>query len=497
MPASAAARQRILPLALAVAVGLVLATPRLALAHLHLRYSVPAARSVLDTVPREIRLVFTEAPQLPMSSIRLLAADGSELELGASFIDPDSSNTLVTRLPVERLAAGSYTVHWRTASADGHPMEGRFAFTIVPGAIGLVAATPQRPSTDSAPIARESPGAPAVVSPLGPPAELDVESPIFVAVRWLGYAALFGLIGAVAFTLFVAPRAPSLETDAVRAAARVAVVASAILVVAWVARLVAESYALRGAGVAAILGGTTWGQAWILGAAASLVALGATFAATRGDTRAGWYMAAIAALAAAVSLPLSGHAVATPRLGAIAVVADSLHILGAGGWLGTLLVTVVAGIPITLRGERGARGREAAGLINAFSPVALGCAALLVATGVVAAWLHLGSLPELWQSQYGQVLLIKLAVIVVLVAVAFVNWRILRPTLGTDSATRRIRRSAVAEIGLATLVLAVTAVLVATPPPTESTVASSNRNDVRTTAMPEPSPPVSPPASGR
>jgi copper transport protein len=377
-------------------------------------------------------------------------------------------------------------------------MQGRFDFTIAPGAFGLVAATPRTPSTDSAPVARESPGAPTAVSTAELPTELDIESPVYVAVRWLGYAALFGLIGAVAFALFVAPRAPSIEADAVRAAARVAVVASAILVVAWVARLVAQSYALRGAGVAAILGGTTWGQAWILGAAASLVALGATFAATRSEIRAGWYMAAIAALAAAVSLPLSGHAIATPRLGAIAVAADALHILGAAGWLGTLLVTVVAGIPITLRGQRGSRGREAAGLINAFSPVALGCAALLVVTGVVAAWLHLGSLPELWQSQYGQLLLIKLVVILVLVAVAFVNWRILRPALGTDRATRRIRRSAVAEIGLATLVLAVTAVLVATPPPTESTVASSNRHGVRTTTTSlAPSPPVNPPASGR
>jgi putative copper export protein len=184
-------------------------------------------------------------------------------------------------------------------------------------------------------------------------------------------------------------------------------------------------------------------------------------------------VAALAALAAAVALPLSGHAVATPHLAALAITADTLHILGAGGWLGTLFVTVIAGIPVTLRGAPGARGREASGLINAFSPVALFCAALLVATGVVAAWLHLGSFAALWQSRYGQVLLIKLAAIAVLAVVAFINWRVLRPAMGSDAATRRIRRTAVTELGLAIVVLAVTAVLVATPPPTESATLSA------------------------
>jgi putative copper export protein len=152
------------------------------------------------------------------------------------------------------------------------------------------------------------------------------------------------------------------------------------------------------------------------------------------------------------------------------VIADALHVLAAGGWLGTLLVTVVAGLPVTLRGAPGSRGREASALIGAFSPVALWCAGLLVVTGLVAAILHLGSISALWESRYGQVLLIKLAVIAVLLVVASINWRILRPRLGTDQATRRIRGSAVAELTLALVVLVVTAVLVATPPPAESPV---------------------------
>jgi putative copper export protein/methionine-rich copper-binding protein CopC len=471
---SAAAPQRIFALAFAVALGLLLATPRLALAHLHLRHSSPAAKAVLDTVPREVRLVFTEAPQVAVSSIRLLAPGGSEVELGAVFADPDSATALVARITAGQLTAGSYTVAWRTASSDGHPMEGRFTFTIAEGAVGLAVAPRAGAAIgDSASAAPQSSIAPspaeaAAAQAAALPPELDIESPAYVAIRWLGYAALVGLIGAVVFALVVAPKVPSIAPDVVRVAAHLALVASLVLIVAWIARLVAQSYALGGVGIGAILGGTSWGQAWIIGAAAALVALGAAVLAGRGESRAAWLVAALAALAAAAALPLSGHAVATPRLSALAVVADTLHLLGAGGWLGTLLVTVIAGIPVTLRGAPVARGREASALISAFSPVALFCAGLLVVTGVVAAVLHLGSFGALWGSRYGQVLLTKLAVIAVLLVVAFINWRVLRPKLGTDGATRRIRGSAFAELGLAVIVLAVTAVLVATPPPAES-----------------------------
>lgn len=483
VPRSAAAPPRIVALAFAVALGLLLATPRAALAHLHLRHSSPAAKAVLDTVPREVRLVFTEAPQLAVSSIHLLASDGSEIELGALYIHPDSATALVASVAAGQLSAGSYTVVWRTASSDGHPMEGRFSFAIADGAVGLAAA-PQAGTGlgDSTLAAQESAaatsvsGVAAAANAAALPAELDIESPAYVAIRWLGYAALVGLIGAVVFVLFVAPKVPSVAPDVVHVAARVATVASLVLIGAWIARLVAQSYALGGVGIGAILGGTSWGGAWIIGAAAALVALGAAVLAGRGESSAAWLVVAPAALAAAVALPLSGHAVATPRLSALAVVADTLHVIGAGGWLGTLLVTVIAGIPVTLRGAPGSRGREASALISAFSPVALVCAGLLVVTGVVAAVLHLGSFGALWGSRYGVVLLIKLAVIAVLLVVASINWRVLRPRLGTDAATRRIRGSAIAELSLAVIVLIVTAVLVATPPPAESALMSARLN---------------------
>ncbi len=150
------------------------------------------------------------------------------------------------------------------------------------------------------------------------------------------------------------------------------------------------------------------------------------------------------------------------------ILADGLHVLGAGGWLGTLLAILLAGIPTAWQAGPSQRGAAVAELVNAFSPVALACAGLAAVTGLFAAWVHLGTLPALWQSTYGRTLLVKLAVLSVVAATGAYNWRRVRPALGGDPATARLRRSASLELAVAAAVIAITAVLVATPPPTES-----------------------------
>ena len=45
------------------------------------------------------------------------------------------------------------------------------------------------------------------------------------------------------------------------------------------------------------------------------------------------------------------------------------------------------------------------------------------------------------------------------------NWKVLKPVLGTEEGARRITRSSLVELGLGTLLLLVTAVLVQQPMP--------------------------------
>ena len=100
-------------------------------------------------------------------------------------------------------------------------------------------------------------------------------------------------------------------------------------------------------------------------------------------------------------------------------------------------------------------------MVNAFSPVALTCGATIVATGIIVSLLRLEPLSTLWTSGYGQVLMLKLGLVMILFALGAWNWRRVKPTLGGDEGVSALRRSAKMELTVGVTVLAVTAVLVA------------------------------------
>lgn len=90
---------------------------------------------------------------------------------------------------------------------------------------------------------------------------------------------------------------------------------------------------------------------------------------------------------------------------------------------------------------------------------------MLVATGVTTALMHLHPFASLWSTPYGYALLVKLCLVAVVFALGAWNWRRQRPRLGSEEAAGRLRRSAAMELGVATLVLVVTSVLVSLPAP--------------------------------
>jgi putative copper export protein/methionine-rich copper-binding protein CopC len=451
-----------------------LSLPAPALAHGHLKRSEPAAGAHLGAVPRELRLTFTEAPELAFTRVELLDPSGAAVALGPLAIAAGSRETVVAAVR-GALAAGTYTVVWQMAGRDGHVTRGRFAFTIAPGARGTALGT-----SDSA----HSVAPPAAPAPHHNPVSMPdgtgfgAESPLYVAVRWLQFVGLLVVIGAVAFALVVLRvlrrrrGADALATVARERTARIGLWATGLVAVAAFLRLLAQSYAMHGparvldAGlVGTMLTQTVWGWGWMLQAVAVVVALVGFRGAARGRDG-GWTLAAAAALALAFTPALSGHAASAPHLAPLAVVADALHVVGASGWLGSLLLVLVVGVPVALRLAGGEQAAAVADLVNAYSPTALAFAGLVLATGVFAAWLHLGALSALWQSGYGKTLLLKLGVLSVVAATGAYNWRRVQPTLHAAtgaSGARRLRRSGSVELGVGLLVLVVTAVLVATP----------------------------------
>lgn len=189
------------------------------------------------------------------------------------------------------------------------------------------------------------------------------------------------------------------------------------------------------------------------------------FVLARARVRVGWWVAA-AALLIMVLAPL-------PQ-GQWARLINPLHILAGGLWLGTLAVLVIAVFPLLLRGDAVGRdpdlrpgGSRLDAVVRRFSRLALVSSGLLVTTGVITAWRHLGSIDALWTTPYGWALDVKLLIVAGIAALGFYNWRYATPALSAGSGDARLARSSLREVSLGVLVLIVTSVLVSLPAPAE------------------------------
>lgn len=444
-----------------------LLAPVEAAGHGVLRRSEPAEAARLAEAPRELRLEFNERVDLEFARVVLVGPEGEAVLLEDPRHDGDSTQLVLVRVPGLTLA-GEYTVQWQITGADGHPVRGEFTFIIEPGASGLVAGPPAATAADPPDAARAQPASTTLTS-------FDAESPLYAAVRWLTFTSLVVLIGVASFVFLLLPRLKmdtAAQADGAAAAARsraasAGLIACGALVVAVLLRLLAQSVALHDPESAlsveriwAILSRTTWGWGWGLQAAATLVAIAGLLLARKGIP-AGWWVVGTAVVALSATPALSGHAAATS---AAAVVADTVHVLAAGGWLGTLLIVLTVGLPVFAR-VASSRTAAMAAVLRAFSPLALMFAAVLALTGVYAAWLHLPDLGSLWSSAYGRTLLLKLAALSLVAIAGAYNWRRAKPALERGGDMAPLTRSAGAELAVGAVVLAVTAVLVATPPP--------------------------------
>ncbi len=457
---------------LATALLLLAALPAAGLAHTRLESSSPAADAVLRQAPSELRLRFSAPVEPRLTGATLLREAGDTVLAAAAAPEPGSGNrAFVVPLPAA-LAPGQYVVEWRTAGADGHVIQGAYSF-LVEGLAPPAAAPPAGPAPPPA-----GPGlAPDPDATAGSDALFLPGSPLSVLVRWIGFLGLLGMVGAAAFRLAVLPAAGrgGLPPEAAESAARrlhgAALGALGLFALGLAGRLWLQAAALAGpggsgpGGALPLVLGTGWGRAWTAQAAGAGVFLVALLLPRGRGGTGEWRVAAAALAIIAAGTAYAGHAAAVERARPVALLADGLHLLGAGAWMGTLALLLGVGIPAALRAPAGGRGAGVAALVRAFSPVALLGAGVAAATGVASALFHLGAPAELWGTGYGRALLLKLALLALAAAAGFRNWRVHTPGLEGDADARALRRTVAVEVAVGVLVVLVTAVLVALPTP--------------------------------
>ncbi|MCU0625035.1 MAG: copper resistance protein CopC/CopD [Gemmatimonadaceae bacterium] len=441
----------------AAAVALLVAAASRLEAHDRLRASSPRDGDTVAVAPSSIRLVF--AARVDPTSAHVTLVDGARraVPLAVATAHPDSGAVLVATVPGD-VAPGTWRVEWRIAGRDGHPVTGTVRFMVEARAAGATPAwTPAAaPDADTITEAEAS--------------TFDAGAPAYVLVRWGTYLALLPLIGAFALLVVVVPRVDGDEGDMTAArVVRVGRLAAVALLAAAAARLAAQSTSLHGpagaldpASIGSVLRYTTWGWAWIGQVAATVLALVllSPRRATALSTRLG---GGAVVIALAIASAASGHAVASEERTQLLLAADALHTVGAGAWLGALGMLLIVALAPAHRGTA-----HTAAAVRAFAPLALGGAFLLVASGGLLAWHHVGSLGAVVSTTYGRLVLAKAGLLVLIGTLGGVNWRRLGPRLPAEPAVRLLRRSVRGELALGALLLLVTAVLVATPTPREA-----------------------------
>nr|WP_093907787.1 copper resistance protein CopC [Streptomyces sp. cf386] len=395
-------RVRTLVLLLLAATGLLLAGAGPVSAHAAVTGSAPQQGAVVDKAPTQVSLTFSEKVALSDDSLRVLDPKGKRIDQG----DPANLNGTTYAVKLHSgLPDGTYTVTYQVVSEDSHPVAGAYTFSI--GA----------PSQTS-------------VSVSGPEAGGGVVGWLYGFGRYVSYAGFIVMVGGAAFVLACWQRGTG-----VRALQRLVVSGWLALTAATLGLLLLRgSYTstgkvgdifdldLLGQVLQTKTGAALVSRLLLLAAAALFIAVlfGAyekredeekrdlTFGLAVGGT--------VVAAGLAASWAMSEHA-STGLQAGIAMPVDIVHLMAVAGWLGGLTALLVAlyWAPTDTPVEASA--------VRRFSRVAFGSVLALVATGIYQSWRQLGSWSAFTGTRYGQLLLVKIGLVVLLVGIAWISRR--------------------------------------------------------------------------
>ena len=178
------------------------------------------------------------------------------------------------------------------------------------------------------------------------------------------------------------------------------------------------------------------------------------------------WLALASALGLVAAIAWTGHAGSTVgEMGSLHLAADALHLIASAAWIGSL-VPIALLLAATQRYHNESWARLARDATKRFSTLGIASVATVFGSGIVNAWILVGSVNGLIATQYGRLLMLKIALFAAMVAFATVNrlWWTPRLALPSGSATQRealgrLTRNSVIEIALALMIFAIVGVL--------------------------------------
>ncbi|MER6733639.1 copper resistance protein CopC [Streptomyces puniciscabiei] len=394
---------RTLVLLFLAVIGVTLAGAAPASAHAALTGSDPAQGVVVKQAPSQVALTFSEKVAMNDDSLRVLDPRGKPVQTGkpANL----SGTTYAVKLR-SGLGKGTYTVTYQVVSADSHPVSGAYTFSI---------------------------GAPSqtVVSGTGPVAGGGVVGALYAVGRYASYAGFIVLAGGAAFVLACWQRGAGVRPLQRLVVGGWLTLTAATLWLLLLRGSYTTSGKLADVFDLGLLGQvlqTKTGAALVsrlllLAAAALFIAVlfGAYTKREEGDEKRDLTFGlavggVVVAAGLASSWAMAEHASVGLQPG-IAMPVDVVHLLAVAAWLGGLTALLVA-----LYRAPAETPVEAAA-VRRFSRLAFGSVVALVATGTYQSWRQLGSWSAFTDTRYGQLLLVKIGLVAVMVGIASLSRR--------------------------------------------------------------------------
>ena len=438
--------------ALAILVGVLALGTTAASAHATLESSSPADGQSVLTSPSEIRITFSEAVTTISGALSVLNADGKTVDVGNTEVV--GGRTLVAPIS-ETLSDGTYVATYRVLSADGHPVSGSILFGVGNGALDRSA----QPSSTG-----------------------DRLWEIIGGIsRFIMYLAALVAAGVAFFLAFIHDRAE----DRWRIVPFVRI-GSILALLSAIGIVMSQAALLTGKGAGAVTDSNVLRDVlnqnlgWSL--ALLMIGLAAVHLSTDIPKKVvSQSLAVYGGLAVTVSFAVWGHATELSPT-AISLAADAIHATAAALWLGGLV-----GLVMVLSVRTPETVRATAGIIGRFSRMAFWSVIALTLAGLTLTITGSGaSLNSILTTTWGQLVLAKIGLTLIIVLIAAWNRRTLVPSLTSPTentgelAVRwaTLLRTIRAEAVLLVAVVALTAIVVNVPPARTAVVAKADRVDI-------------------
>ncbi|WP_176042983.1 CopD family protein, partial [Burkholderia stabilis] len=211
-----------------------------------------------------------------------------------------------------------------------------------------------------------------------------------------------------------------------RAASFVSLLASVLSFWAHCALMSDSTLLDAGPAVWSMLAGTGFGHAWLVGAFFTLGIAVLSFLRSGNETRFPFAMW-VALVGVALARSNGGHPVDT-GLFSLPVWVDWLHLLAISAWVGLVLVTTYVVMPRLLDAP-GSERQMSASFVQSLSDASTYALIVLFSTGAYNGWRGVNVPANLLESTYGQVLLLKLVLVLIAAALGGHNRFFEMPTL--------------------------------------------------------------------